>query len=95
MMQAANLRQRYDASGLWQTALTGSAACPSPTSDEYLIVVQACYILIINGQRIAVKAGEGSFIQRGRASSVILRTRSSEGKPTQATRERLDRVASY
>jgi hypothetical protein len=30
-----------------------------------MIVVQACYTLIINGPRIPVKAGEGYFIQRG------------------------------
>jgi len=33
--------------------------------DEYMIVVQGCYTLIIEGQRIAVRAGEEHFIPRG------------------------------
>jgi mannose-6-phosphate isomerase-like protein (cupin superfamily) len=33
--------------------------------DEYMIVVQGCYTLIIDGERILVKAGEEYFITRG------------------------------
>ncbi len=33
--------------------------------DEYMIVVQDCYTLIINGERIPVKAGAEYFIPRG------------------------------
>jgi len=33
--------------------------------DEYMIVVQGCYTLIIEGQRIPVKAGEEYFIPKG------------------------------
>jgi quercetin dioxygenase-like cupin family protein len=33
--------------------------------DEYMVVVQGCYTLIIEGQRIPVKAGEEYFIPRG------------------------------
>ena len=33
--------------------------------DEYMVVVQGCYTLIIEGRRIAVKAGEEYFIPRG------------------------------
>jgi len=63
-------------------------------NDEYMIVVQACYILIINGQRIPVKAGEGYFIQRG----VPALSSSGPGHRKEnilRLHVRLDRVASY
>ena len=37
--------------------------------DEYLLVVQGCYTLIIEGKRIPVNAGEEYFISRGLAHS--------------------------
>jgi mannose-6-phosphate isomerase-like protein (cupin superfamily) len=33
--------------------------------DEYMMVVQGSYTLVIQGKRIAVKAGEDYFIPRG------------------------------
>jgi quercetin dioxygenase-like cupin family protein len=33
--------------------------------DEYMIVVQGCYTLIINGQRIPIRAGQEYFIPKG------------------------------
>jgi quercetin dioxygenase-like cupin family protein len=33
--------------------------------DEYMVVVQGCYTLIIEGQRIPVRAGEEYFIPKG------------------------------
>src|SRR5215469_14980764 len=33
--------------------------------DEYFVVVQGCYTLIINGERISVRAGEEYFIPKG------------------------------
>jgi quercetin dioxygenase-like cupin family protein len=33
--------------------------------DEYMIVVQGCYTLILDGQRIPVRAGEEYFIPKG------------------------------
>jgi mannose-6-phosphate isomerase-like protein (cupin superfamily) len=33
--------------------------------DEYMVVVQGCYTLVIHGKRIAVKAGEEYLIARG------------------------------
>lgn len=33
--------------------------------DEYMIVVQGCYTLIINGERIPVRAGEEYYIPKG------------------------------
>jgi mannose-6-phosphate isomerase-like protein (cupin superfamily) len=33
--------------------------------DEYMIVVQGCYTLIIDGERIPIRAGEEYFIPKG------------------------------
>lgn len=33
--------------------------------DEYMVVVQGCYTLIIDGKRIPVRAGEEYFIPKG------------------------------
>ena len=33
--------------------------------DEYMIVVQGCYTLIVDGRRIPVRAGEEYFIPKG------------------------------
>jgi len=33
--------------------------------DEYMLVVQGCYTLIINGKRIPINEGEEHFIRRG------------------------------
>jgi|ERR1700756_1475203 mannose-6-phosphate isomerase-like protein (cupin superfamily) len=33
--------------------------------DEYMVVVQGCYTLIIGGQRIPIRAGEEYFIPKG------------------------------
>lgn len=33
--------------------------------DEYMLVVQGCYTLVINGKRIPINAGEEYFIPRG------------------------------
>jgi|SRR5215472_6190907 len=35
--------------------------------DEYILVVQGCYTLIIEGKRIPINAGEEYFIPRGLA----------------------------
>jgi mannose-6-phosphate isomerase-like protein (cupin superfamily) len=37
--------------------------------DEYMVVVEGCYTLIINGDRIPVNAGKEYFIPRGLAHS--------------------------
>jgi mannose-6-phosphate isomerase-like protein (cupin superfamily) len=37
--------------------------------DEYMLVVEGCYTLIIAGERIAVRTGEEYFIPRGMAHS--------------------------
>ena len=49
----------------WTCAETACSAEHVHDYDEYLVVVQGCYTLIINGERIPVKAGEEYFIARG------------------------------
>lgn len=45
--------------------------------DEYMLVVQGCYTLLIEGRRIPIRAGEEYFIARGmrHAGEVIAGTR--------------------
>jgi quercetin dioxygenase-like cupin family protein len=45
--------------------------------DEYMLVVQGCYTLIINGKHIPLNAGEEYFIPRGvaHAGEVVAGTR--------------------
>jgi|SRR5215467_8239866 len=45
--------------------------------DEYLLVIQGCYTLVIDGKRIPLGAGEEYFIQRGtpHAGEVLAGTR--------------------
>jgi quercetin dioxygenase-like cupin family protein len=45
--------------------------------DEYLLVIQGCYTLIINGQRIPLGVGGEYFIERGtpHAGEVLAGTR--------------------
>ena len=49
----------------WTCHETASSAAHAHDYDEYMIVVQGCYTLIIEGHRIPVKAGEEFFIPRG------------------------------
>jgi quercetin dioxygenase-like cupin family protein len=49
----------------WTCAETASSAEHTHDYDEYMVVVQGCYTLIINGERIPVNAGEEYFIPRG------------------------------
>ena len=44
----------------WTCAKTASSAEHVHDYDEYMVVVQGCYTLIINGQRIQVKAGRNT-----------------------------------
>jgi quercetin dioxygenase-like cupin family protein len=50
---------------LWTCRETASSAVHVHDFDEYMIVVQGCYTLIIDGERIPVKAGQEHFIPRG------------------------------
>ena len=61
----------------WTCRETAASAAHAHDYDEYMIVVQGCYTLIIDGQRISVKAGEEYFIPRGvvHAGEVVAGTR--------------------
>jgi len=49
----------------WTCRETAASMAHSHDYDEYMIVVKGCYTLIIDGERIPVKAGEEYFIPRG------------------------------
>jgi len=49
----------------WTCRETAASAAHAHAYDEYMLVVQGCYTLIIDGKRIPVKAGEEYFIARG------------------------------
>jgi mannose-6-phosphate isomerase-like protein (cupin superfamily) len=53
----------------WSSRETAASASHVHDYDEYMLVVQGCYTLIINGERIPVKAGEEYLISRGVAHS--------------------------
>ena len=49
----------------WSCRETAPSAAHVHDYDEYMIVVQGCYTLLIDSNRIPVKAGEEYFIPRG------------------------------
>ena len=49
----------------WTCRETTTSAAHVHEFDEYMIVVQGCYTLIVEGKRIPVRAGEECFIPRG------------------------------
>ena len=49
----------------WNCRETAASAAHAHEFDEYMIVVEGCYTLIIEGDRIPLKAGEEYFIPRG------------------------------
>jgi quercetin dioxygenase-like cupin family protein len=49
----------------WTCSADGVCAEHVHDYDEYMLVVQGCYTLVIHGSRTAVKAGEEYFIPRG------------------------------
>jgi mannose-6-phosphate isomerase-like protein (cupin superfamily) len=49
----------------WTCRETAPSAMHVHDYDEYMIVVQGCYTLIVGGARIPVKAGEEYMIPRG------------------------------
>ncbi len=51
----------------WTSNATASSAAHVHEFDEYMLVVQGCYTLIIDGRRIPLNAGEEYFIPRGTA----------------------------
>lgn len=49
----------------WTCRETAASAAHTHDHDEYMVVVQGCYTLIINGERIPMKAREEYLIPRG------------------------------
>jgi quercetin dioxygenase-like cupin family protein len=49
----------------WTCAQTATSTEHVHEFDEYMLVVQGCYTLFIDGKRIPVKAGEEFLIRRG------------------------------
>jgi quercetin dioxygenase-like cupin family protein len=49
----------------WTCSQAAPSAAHAHDYDEYMIVVQGCYTLIIDGRRIALNAGDEYFIARG------------------------------
>lgn len=49
----------------WTCSETAESAAHVHDFDEYMIVVEGCYILIVSGQRIPVMAGEEYLIPKG------------------------------
>lgn len=46
----------------WTCNETATSAVHSHDYDEYMLVVQGCYTLIVGGQRISLNAGDEFFI---------------------------------
>jgi mannose-6-phosphate isomerase-like protein (cupin superfamily) len=49
----------------WTCHETAASAEHTHDYDEYMLVVEGCYTLLIGGQRVPVKAGEEYVIPRG------------------------------
>jgi mannose-6-phosphate isomerase-like protein (cupin superfamily) len=49
----------------WTCYQTAASAPHAHDYDEYMLVVQGCYTLIIDGQRVPLKGGEEYLIPRG------------------------------
>src|SRR5690349_24657870 len=65
----------------WTCRETAVSAAHVHDYDEYMLVVQGCYTLIMVDQRIAIRAGEEYFIPRGvlHAGEVLAGTRTIHG----------------
>jgi mannose-6-phosphate isomerase-like protein (cupin superfamily) len=49
----------------WTCGETATSASHVHDYDEYMLVVQGCYTLVIDGQRIEIRGGEEYFIPEG------------------------------
>ena len=49
----------------WTCRQTAVSSPHAHDYDEYMAVIEGCYTLAIDGERIAVRAGEEYFIPRG------------------------------
>jgi quercetin dioxygenase-like cupin family protein len=61
----------------WTCRETALSAPHVHDFDEYMLVVQGCYTLILDGQRVSIKAGGEYFIPKGvsHAGEVVAGTR--------------------
>jgi len=53
----------------WTCHETATSAAHVHDYDEYMLVVQGCYTLILNGERIPLHAGDEYFVPRGASHS--------------------------
>ena len=65
----------------WTCTEAASSAAHVHDFDEYMLVVEGCYTLIIDGKRIPVNAGQEYVIPRGTLHSgeVVARPRTIHG----------------
>jgi len=49
----------------WTCSETAASAAHTHDYDEYMLVVQGCYTVIIDGKRFPLKSGEELLIRRG------------------------------
>ena len=49
----------------WTCPEAAVSAAHAHDYDEYFVVVQGCYTLVIDGRRIPVRAGEECFVPKG------------------------------
>lgn len=78
----------------WTCRETAASAAHAHEYDEYMMVVQGCYTLIIDGRRIPVKAGEEYLIPRGvvHSGEVLAGTRTIHAFGGQRARRIQERV---
>ncbi len=53
----------------WTCAETAASATHTHEFDEYMVVIQGCYALVIDGKQSPVRAGEEYFIPKGTTHS--------------------------
>ena len=49
----------------WTCSQTAVSAAHAHDFDEYMLVVEGCYTLVIGGEKIPIRAGQEYFIPRG------------------------------
>ena len=49
----------------WTCGQTAVSAAHAHDFDEYMLVVEGCYTLVIGGEKIPIRAGQEYFIPRG------------------------------
>jgi hypothetical protein len=69
----------------WTCRETTSSASHIHDYDEYMLVVQGSYTLIIDGKKIPVNAGEEYFIPRGVRTAVKSKLAPAPSTPSAAT----------